>query len=128
MTGYVDVWDVVHSMITLMESTISGERFILSSENLTYREIFTLVANALGKKPPKLYAPPFLTGIAWRIDWLVSKLIFRQPLFTRDTARSAHHMSCFSNEKIRKVTGITFKPIEQSVSETARFFLDEHAI
>jgi len=126
MTGYVDVWDVVHAMITLMESTISGERFILSSENLSYREVFTLVANALGKKPPKHYAPPFLTGMTWRSDWLVSKLLFRPQLFTRDTARSAHHKTCFSNKKIRDLTGIDFKPVKQSISETAKIFLYEH--
>lgn len=128
MTGYVDVWDVVYSMVNLMESTISGERFILSSENLSYREIFTLVANALEKKPPKYYAPPILTGITWRIDWVVSKLLFKTPLFTRDTARSAHHKRCFSNGKIREATGIQFKTIAQSISETARFFLDEHPV
>ncbi len=126
MTGYVDVWDVAQAMITLMESTISGERFILSSENLSYQNVFTLVAKALGKKPPERYAPPFLTGMTWRMDWFVSKLLFRSQLFSRDTARSAHHKTCFSNKKIREATGITFKHIEQSVLETASIFLKEH--
>ncbi len=125
-TGYVDVWDVVHAMIELMESAITGERFILSSENLSYRDVFTLIANALGKKPPKHYASPFLTGLTWRIDWLMSKLLFRLPLFTRDTARSAHYKACFSNKKIRDLTGIDFKPIKRSISETAKIFLAEH--
>jgi dihydroflavonol-4-reductase len=126
MTGYVDVWDVVQAMISLMESTISGERFILSSENLSYREVFTLVAKALDKKPPERFAPPFLTGLAWRIDWLVSKLLFRPPEFTKETARSAHHQTRFSNKKTREAIGITFKTIEQSISETANIFLEEH--
>ncbi len=126
MTGYIDVWDVIHAMIDLMESNLSGERFILSSENLSYRDVFTLIANALGKKPPKHYAPPFLTELTWRIDWMVSTLLFRTPDFTRETARSAHHKVCFSNKKIKDMTGIGFKPVKQSIFETGKIFLQDH--
>jgi dihydroflavonol-4-reductase len=128
MTGYVDVWDVVSSMITLMDSNISGERFILSSENLTFREIFNLVSESLNKKPPKFYAHPYLTNLAWRLDWLISRLLFRSQTITKETARSAHNKALFSNRKIMELTGIIFKPVRQSIFETAKIFLDEHNI
>lgn len=125
VTGYVDVWDVVHSMITLMESDVSGERFLLTSENLNFRDLFNMVSESLNKKAPKIYAHPVLTGLAWRIDWLVSKLLFRPPTLTRESARSAHNHAYFSNKKIQKQTGISFKPVRQSISETAKIFLKE---
>ncbi|HKP31763.1 MAG TPA: NAD-dependent epimerase/dehydratase family protein, partial [Chitinophagaceae bacterium] len=46
--GFVDVRDVVRSMIMLMESSITAERFVISAENKTYREIFTTIANEFG--------------------------------------------------------------------------------
>ncbi|MEJ7674610.1 MAG: NAD-dependent epimerase/dehydratase family protein [Chitinophagaceae bacterium] len=50
VTGVVDVKDVARAMIMLMNSEISGEKFILNAENLSYKEIFTNIANCFGKK------------------------------------------------------------------------------
>ena len=36
-------------MIMLMESDISAQRFIISADNLLYRDLFTMIANAFGK-------------------------------------------------------------------------------
>ncbi|RLD62426.1 MAG: hypothetical protein DRJ01_06200, partial [Bacteroidetes bacterium] len=68
-TGFVDVRDVSNAMILLMNSEIEDERFILNSENLSYQEIFNLVADSLNKNKPKFYASPFLTNIAWRFEF-----------------------------------------------------------
>ena len=51
--GIVAVEDVVKAMITLMKSTISGERFILVAEDITYKELFDRIANNLQIKKPK---------------------------------------------------------------------------
>lgn len=50
--GFVDVLDVVEIMIQLMESDISGERFIISAENTSYQRVFSMIAKEFGKKPP----------------------------------------------------------------------------
>lgn len=52
MNGYVDVRDVADAMIFLMEHDVKNERFILNSENIDYKTLFTYMANALGKKAP----------------------------------------------------------------------------
>ncbi|EDO27576.1 predicted protein, partial [Nematostella vectensis] len=54
VTGFVGVSDVVKAMITLTEQPIKNERFILISENKSFKEIFTLIAKALSKKPPSI--------------------------------------------------------------------------
>jgi nucleoside-diphosphate-sugar epimerase len=43
VTGYVDVRDVVECMIQLMQSDISGERFILNAANLSFQDMFNKV-------------------------------------------------------------------------------------
>ena len=48
--GFVDVRDVSRAMIELADSDIRNERFILNGDNLVFRDMFNLVANALGKK------------------------------------------------------------------------------
>jgi len=67
ITGFVDVKDVVSAMILLMNdtnfSTVKNKRFLLSSENCSYRDIFFQIADALGKPRPKYFASSFLLGI-----------------------------------------------------------------
>ena len=40
MSGFVDVLDVVDAMQILMESNVVGQRYVLSAENIYYRDIF----------------------------------------------------------------------------------------
>ncbi len=124
VTGYVDIRDVVHAMISLMEGDFSSERYTLSAENLSYREILEMIAEALSKKIPRYHATPFLISIAWRMSWLISKFNGKSRNITRDTVKSSSKKVMFSNEKIRQAIGMDFIPIKQSVQDTASHFLN----
>lgn len=124
VTGYVDVRDVVRSMTILMEGDFHGQRYILTSENLSYREVLSMIAISLGKKPPGIYANPFIISLGWRIDWLLSKIFFKKRTITKETAISSHRRALFSNQKIVGATGMKFRPVQESIEETAGFFRD----
>lgn len=122
ITGYVDVRDVVKAMILLMESEKTEERYILNSENLSYKEIFGMIAKALNKPAPNIYANRFITGLVWRLDWLKSKLTGGSHMITKEAVTIAHRETLFSNEKVRNEVGMEFRVIRESVEETARRF------
>ena len=124
VTGYVDIRDVVHAMITLMEGDFTSERYTVSAENLSYRQVLEMIASALDKPPPGIYATPLLISMAWRFDWLISKLNGKQRSITRDTVKSSKRKALFSNEKIIQAIGIDFIPVKQSVRDTANHFLN----
>jgi dihydroflavonol-4-reductase len=124
VTGYVDIKDVVKSMIWLAQSDISGERFIISSENLSYKEVFIMISRELGKPPPGILATPFLIGIAWRLDWLRSRLTGRKRIITRETVGASQNKKYFSSKKIADTMGIQFIPISKSIEDTVRVFLN----
>lgn len=128
VTGYVDIKDVVKSMIWLAQSDISGERFIISSENLSYKEVLTMISKALEKQPPGRLATPFLIGIAWRLDWLRSKLSGRERNITREAVRAGQQKKYYSSKKISDTMGIQFIPIAKSVEDTVRAFLSAQGI
>ena len=123
ITGYVDVRDVIHAMISLMEGEFFGERFTVSAENLTYRKVLEMIATSLGRPLPSIHATPFLISVAWRLNWLSSRLNGSQQSITRETVRSSKRVALFSNEKIRETIGIQFIPVLQSVQDTSRHFL-----
>jgi dihydroflavonol-4-reductase len=103
--GIVAVEDVVNFMVALMESDYNGERYSLVAQNLTYKEILDTIAEGMGKNKPSIYASRPLTSFAWRMDWLLSKLLMRKRVLTRDMARSSHNRDVFDNSKSLTVHG-----------------------
>ncbi len=99
--GFVDVEDVVKAMILLMSAkSVSAERFILSAENTSYRDVFTRMANCFHKKPPYKKVTPFLSGLVWRWEALKSFFNGKDPLLTRETARTASARVQIDNRKL----------------------------
>jgi nucleoside-diphosphate-sugar epimerase len=123
VTGYVDVRDVVRAMIRLAEADVSGERFIVSADNISYRKVLEMIAEGLGKKPPIIRAGSFLIHIAWIFDWLSHIFTRENRSITREVIRSIHQKSFFSNEKIKKAAGLEFMTISDSIRDTSRLFL-----
>jgi nucleoside-diphosphate-sugar epimerase len=131
VTGYVGVQDVVRSMIHLMNSDISGERFILNSENHSFLEIFRMIRGALweyGSRPRnrrhfRTISPSALNMLA-RLDAFTG-LITGKRSVTKDQVISAFAEIRFSNEKIRKATGIEFTPIIEVIDAVAAQYVKD---
>lgn len=124
INGWVDVEDVVTAMVRLMESDISGERFIVSAGNYPYREIFTKMALALGKKPPRIKAGKFLTGLVWRWNMIRSSLFGKVVTVTKETANTAQRQTFYNNSKLfRYLEGYQYRPIDQTIGTMAAAFV-----
>ncbi len=123
MNGYIDVNDVAKAMIILMESDISDECFILNSENLYYKTLFEMMAQALGVKPPKYKAGKFLSELSWRLLKIEALITGKRPLITRQTAQTANSDYRYSSEKFVKTTGMKFTPMKECIQKTAGIFL-----
>ena len=101
-SGFVDVLDVVEAMILLMESSICDQRFILSGENLPYRDIFTMIANAFHKKAPHKKVTALLAEIVWRFEGIKGRITGKSPLLTKETSITARATVHFDNSKLLK--------------------------
>ena len=120
INGWVGVQDVVRAMVLLMASDVDAERFIVSEGNHSYRHIFTLMAEALGKRPPKWQAGSIVTGMAWRLGGLYSKLVDKTPVITRETARTSQGQSFYDNSKLlAAIPEFSYTPIENTIREMA---------
>lgn len=119
ITGYVDVRDVVRAMIVSMEMEKWGKRYLINGENMSHKEVFTLIANALGKKPPYIKVTPFMSSLAWPIAWFLSLLTNKAPAITKDTAKSGHSKTYYSSALAKEELGIDFTPIAEAIRNTA---------
>ncbi len=121
-SGFVDVRDVADFMLRLMESEVGGQRYILSAENVEYKQFFRSIAAALHTKPPFIKVTPLLAEIAWRVEWLKEKLLGGEPMVTKESARSSVSNFYYHNEK-SLAFGFQYRPLEQTIRETAAQYL-----
>ena len=108
-----------------MKSEITNERFILNSENLSYKIVFEKIADALNTNPPKKYASPAKTSLAWKIEYIKHLITGREPRVTKQSAQTSHKRQNYSSEKIRKTIGVTFQSIENTIDRIANNYLAE---
>ncbi len=115
--GYVDVSDVASAMISLMDSNITAERFIISAENWTYRDLFTEIAKSYNKKPPAVALQPWMLNAARLGKGIISALTGTGNSLSKDTVRTAFKKQNYSNEKIKKALNLEFRSVKDSIAE-----------
>lgn len=123
-TGFVDVRDVARASIALMDSDISGERFILNGSNQSYLNLFSQIAKCMQKRPPRWLLRSWMAGIAWRAEALRAKIFGTKPLITPEILRTVQNSFSYSSEKIQQQLGYSFLPFEQTIAETASIYMD----
>ncbi|WP_299666895.1 NAD-dependent epimerase/dehydratase family protein [uncultured Polaribacter sp.] len=117
ITGFVGVRDVVKAMMLLMNSEVKNERFILVSENKTFKDVLFSIADDFGKKRPSKKINSWQTSILWRFSAFVSKITGVAPLLSKYSARSAHSTSKYSSEKIKKSIHFQFEDINSVIKQ-----------
>ena len=119
--GFVDVLDVVKAMTLLMESEINSQRFIISAENKTYRQVFNMMAKAFGKKPAHKKVTSFLAGIIWRLEAVKGVFGGSDPLLTKETANTALAKVTFDNSKlVHQLPQFTYTPLEETIKRVCK--------
>lgn len=117
VTGFVGVKDVVKAMILLMDAAIKNQRFILVSENKTYKDVLCRIADGFGKKRPSINIKSWQTNMLWRFAAVASKITGITPLFTKYASKSAHTVAKYSSEKIKKAIDFKFEEIDGVIQQ-----------
>lgn len=125
INGFVDVKDVVRAMLLLMKNNKFGQRYCLNGALISYKDLFTMMANNFQVKAPYIKVGKFLSEIAWRAFWVLGKIQGKKPLITKETARTSTRRYSYSSAKIIKELDFRFTPIEDSVREICELYRDE---
>ena len=125
-SGFVGVNDVTKAMVLLMNSEITNSRFILNSENISYRDVFSSIATNLNIKPPTIRASKWMLSLAWRLDVLKVVLFGSKQRLNKDSAKSSMSTSKFNNSKIIKALDYSFEPIDKVIKEVSQIFMKEN--
>lgn len=129
MSGFVDVLDVVDAMQLLMESEVTGQRYVLSADNLYYRDLFNSIATAFKKRLPYKKVTPFLAGIVWRLEAFKGLITGKAPLLTKETAATAQAVVKFNNRKfLDAFPNFKYRNLEETIQRVARELKQLHQL
>ena len=118
--GYVGVKDVARATRLLLESeqVADGERFLISQANLSYKEVFGMIAEALDRPAPSYGVPDWLALWIGRISEVISRISGKEPIVSLETMRSGTKKHYYDGSKIEQL-GFSYTPIKSVIKEAA---------
>jgi dihydroflavonol-4-reductase len=119
----VRVEDVALGHALALERGRIGEGYILGGENLSLREILTMVTQEAGRKPPRIkVTPDMMWPVAW-VEELLARYLKIEPRVTRDHLRMARSKMYFSSDKAIRELGYAPRPVRPAIKEAVAWFL-----
>ena len=122
--GFVDSEDVVEAMVYLMNSKINNERFILSTDNIYYKDLFFLISDQFNKKRPSMPMTKLIGAIIWRLVAVFSFIMGKTPVITKETVNTISKKYFYDNTKIIEA-GFKFRPISETVTRCCKAYLQK---
>jgi len=129
MPAYVDtglnivhVDDVAVGHLMAAEMGRVGERYILGGENMPLAKILAEVAQAVGRRPPRLQVPytvalPLAVGAE-----MVARLTGSEPFITLDGVRMARKKMYFTSAKASREFGYAPRPAREAIVDAIGWF------
>ncbi len=125
VSGFVGVTDVVKAMITLMDSNIKSEKFILVSENMSFETVLKKTARNLGKPEPSKQLKKWMLRVGWAFQKIGSWFGMKRQI-TNDSISGLFESTYYDNTKICNIMELT--PVEDVIEQTAYIYRKENPV
>lgn len=119
----VAVQDVVKGILSAWKKGRTGERYILSGENMLIKELFELIAKEAGKTPPQKELPNwFLHTLGFTGD-LLEKLGMKGPI-SQENAWTSTLYHWFDNSKAKRELDFNPRPAREAIHNSVQWMKD----
>ncbi len=121
--GFVDVRDVAIATLKAMDEQFDGERFIISSQNLSYKELISSFQNHLFISNEKIKPlSSWKAELVIYLEKIRSLFSSGEPLLTRTSYTSSSLMSRYDHNKSIEKLHMKYRPLLQTIEETSACF------
>nr|VFK55014.1 MAG: dihydroflavonol-4-reductase [Candidatus Kentron sp. TUN] len=132
MPAYVDtglniahVDDVAKGHLLALQHGEIGERYILGGEDMTLREILTVISQIIGRSGPKIKLPHSLgLLIAYLSESWAWVSRGSEPRATIDGVRMSKKLMYFSSDKAKQTLGYSPRPAREALEDAVNWFLE----
>lgn len=119
-TGIVHVADVATGIVAALDRGRPGERYILSGENLSIRQLAELVLDLLGRRAPIMNIPNGLARIVARV---VAALRIPAP-FNPHVVPYASRYWFVDSSKAQRELGLRFRGARETIQSTLEWLIE----
>lgn len=120
----VGVDDVVDGEIAALRCGKSGERYILGSENISFKDLFGKIGKVVGAAKPNFKVPIWTAKFAASFLEILSDVTGRPPVLTRAHVVSATLPHYFSFEKAERDLGFKPHPIIEAIRKSYEWYIN----
>jgi dihydroflavonol-4-reductase len=121
----VHVDDVAAGHLLAFHRGRIGERYILGGEDMTLRQILTLIAQLVGRNPPRIRLPHAAVLPVAHVAELYARLTGRPTRLTVEGVRMARKRMFFSSDRAVRELGYRWRPASQAFSDALRWFREQ---
>jgi dihydroflavonol-4-reductase len=119
--GCLDVRDFASGVVLAAERGRSGERYLLSGENVTTNQLLEEAASIAGVRAPRFTPPMFLVRTLVGALELVSSLRGKPAPLTRDVLQVVGRYAWYDTSKARTELGWSSRPLRETLGDTIRW-------
>jgi dihydroflavonol-4-reductase len=121
----VHVDDVAAGHLLAFHRGRIGERYILGGEDMTLRQILTLIAQLAGRSPPRIRLPHGAVLPVAYVSQLYARLTGKPTRVTVEGVRMARKRMFFSSAKAVRELGYRWRPPSAAFSDALRWFREQ---
>lgn len=121
----VDVDDVAVGHLRAMERGRIGERYILGNRNLSLRDVFDILGQLTGIRPPRVKLPWQAVVPLAHLNLLAANYVTRRPpRIPLEGVRMAKYRMHYDCAKALRELGLPQTPVETALEKAVRWFRD----
>ncbi len=121
----VGIDDAARAFLLAAEHGSVGERYIISERYMTWRELVTIAAEAVGARPPRVGIPlTAMKGIG-RIGDALGRVLHRDIVMTSVSVRLTYYMSPMDHSKATRDLGWQPSPTPDAIRAAARYYVEQ---
>ena len=124
----VGVDDVVDGEISALKFGKMGERYILGSENISFKDLFERIGEVVGAAAPNVHVPIWVARTAASLLEVVSNMTGKPPVLTKAHVTSAVLPHYFSFGKAKRGFGFKPHPITDAIRKSYEWYIENGLI
>lgn len=117
----IDVEDVAQGHLAAADRGTLGERYLVSGENVSYTEFFTLLSEVTGQPMPRKVPGWFAMAATQVQQKVISRITGRPPIADIDEVRMGRLVRHFDNSKARRELGFEPRPARETLERTVQW-------
>lgn len=122
--SFVPVKDVVQAIINSFDKGVTGEKYLISGENLSYKEFFQKLNHINKQSSILIPVPRFLLILVGLVGNFMRLLKIKTSL-SIDNLKALCINNYYSNQKSIKDLNVSYTSIDESIQESVSYFKDK---